>query len=329
MTRSRLLLIALTLLFAGSLNAAPNRLSVLIIDGQNNHAWATTTPLLKRILEDTGRFTVDVSTTPPSKARPPTLPKDATPEQKGVYEQKLKAYAAEETDYKSRTPALWAAWHPKFSNYDVVVSNYNGDAWPDEVRSAFISYVKNGGGFVSYHAADNAFPAWPEYNAMIGLGGWGGRNEKFGPYLRLREGAWTRDPTPGPGGGHGAQHEFLIIARSPEHPILHGLPSQWMHAKDELYHGLRGPAENVTVLASALSDKTNENEPFLMVISFGQGRVFHTALGHATGAVNGLGFQVTFARGVEWAATGQVTLATPPPEAFAGDHAAVRPVQLP
>jgi type 1 glutamine amidotransferase len=146
---------------------------------------------------------------------------------------------------------------------------------------------------------------------MIGLGGWGGRTEKSGPYLRLRQGAWTKDTTPGRGGSHGAQHEFLVEASVPDHPILRGLPAKWMHAKDELYDSLRGPAENVTVLASALSDKSKEHEPLLMVIPFGQGRVFHTALGHAVEAVNGLGFQITFARGTEWAAIGRVTLPAP------------------
>ena len=88
----------------------------------------------------------------------------------------------------------------------------------------------------------------------------------------------------------------------------------------------RGPAENVTVLASALSDKTNEQEPMLMVIPFGKGRVFHTALGHFSDALNGLGFQVTFARGTEWAATGKVTLPAPKADALTADRAAVRPV---
>lgn len=296
--------------------AAPDKIKVLIVDGQNNHQWAVTTPLLKKILEDTGRFTVDVSTTPPAKPNAPKMAKDATAAQKAAHADALKKHADAEAAHKAAAPAKWSAWRPKFSAYAVVVSNYNGESWPAEVRDAFAAYVRGGGGFVSYHAANNAFPEWADYNAMIGLGGWGGRNEKSGPYLRLREGAWAKIATPGPGGGHGPQHEFLVETRA-DHPITRGLPAKWMHAKDELYHGLRGPAENVTVLASALSDKTNEHEPMLMVIPFGKGRVFHTALGHAVDAVNGLGFQLTFTRGTEWAATGKVTLPAPAANALA------------
>jgi uncharacterized protein len=90
---------------------------------------------------------------------------------------------------------------------------------------------------------------------------------------------------------------------------------RWLHARDELYDRLRGPATNVTVLASALSTKesggSGENEPLLMTISFGKGRVFHTALGHNNGkditAQRCAGFITTFQRGVEWAATGKVS----------------------
>ena len=64
----------------------------------------------------------------------------------------------------------------------------------------------------------------------------------------------------------------------------------------------------------------------LMVIPFGQGRVFHTALGHAVDAVNGLGFQVTFARGVEWSATGHVTLPSPKSGELSPINVSVRPV---
>lgn len=302
--------------------AAADKIKVLIVDGQNNHQWAVTTPLLKKILEDTGRFAVDVSTTPAAKPNAPKMAKGAPAAQQAAHEEALKKHAAAEAAYAKAAPAQWAKWRPKFSAYAVVVSNYNGESWPAEVRDAFAAFVRGGGGFVSYHAANNAFPEWPDYNAMIGLGGWGGRNETSGPYLRLRQGAWIKDLTAGRGGSHGPQHEFLVEAHTPEHPILRGLPAKWMHAKDELYDSLRGPAENVTVLASALSDKTKEQEPLLMVIPFGKGRVFHTALGHAIDAVHGLGFQITFARGTEWAATGKVTLPAPAAGALATSGAA-------
>ena len=111
-----------------------SRLKALIIDGQNNHNWRATTPVLKAALEESGRFAVDVVTSPQDKD--------------------------------------WAKFRPKFSQYDVVVSNYNGELWPEPVRKDFEDYVGGGGGFVSVHAADNSFPQWPEYNKMIGVGGW-------------------------------------------------------------------------------------------------------------------------------------------------------------
>jgi type 1 glutamine amidotransferase len=272
--------IALALLLCANTFAAT--IPALIIDGQNNHDYKSTTPHLKKILEETGLFTVDVATTPPAKGD-------------------------------------MSAFKPDFKKYRVIISNYNGEPWSKETQEAFVSYVRNGGGFVSVHAADNAFPDWKEYNQMIGLGGWGDRNEKSGPYLRLRDGKFVPDTTVGRGGSHGQQHPFLMDTRVSNHPVMAGLPAHWMHAKDELYDRLRGPAENVTVLASAISTKetngSGENEPLLMAISFGKGRVFHTALGHNNGAditaQKCVGFITTFQRGTEWAATGKVTQKIP------------------
>jgi type 1 glutamine amidotransferase len=308
-----LALLAAVALFVTGAHADAPKIKVLIIDGQNNHKWAETTPYLKTILEEAGVFTVDVSTAPPSKPNASQLPKNATPQQKAAHAQALKALESSAAARKASSDALWAKWRPRFSDYKVIVSNYNGEEWPEEVRAAFVAFVKNGGGFVSYHAANNAFADWADYNEMIALGGWGGRNAKSGPYLRLRDGVWTRVQEPGPCGGHGPQHEFLVETFAPEHPIMKGLPPKWMHTKDELYHQLRGPAKEVNVLGSALSDVTHEEEPMLMAISFGKGRVFHTTLGHYIEALQGLGFQVTFARGTEWAATGRVTQPAPKP----------------
>ena len=83
---------------------------------------------------------------------------------------------------------------------------------------------------------------------------------------------------------HPAKHDFLVVSRAPEHPIMNGLPAEWLHASDEIYSQLRGPAKNLQVLATASAEKakggTGEHEPMFMTIQYGKGRVFHNTLGH-------------------------------------------------
>ncbi|MEM9645989.1 MAG: family 16 glycoside hydrolase, partial [Planctomycetota bacterium] len=202
---------------------------------------------------------------------------------------------------------------PEFSDYDVFVSNYNGMPWNQATQDKFEKYVSTGGGFVSVHAADNAFPQWSAYNRMTGLGGWGNRNEKSGPYVRWNdeEQRFVRDTSPGRGGAHGKRTPFLMIVRDQDHPITKGIPSSFLQVQDELYSMLRGPAENMHILATAFADPesggTGMHEPILMTIHYGQGRVFHTTLGHDITAMKGTAFQVTLLRGTEWAVTGKVT----------------------
>ena len=275
-----LLTCALLTITLASAIAAP--IKVLIVDGQNNHDWKGTTPWLKKLLEETGKFTVDVATTPPAKGD-------------------------------------MSSFKPDFAKYEVVVSNYNGESWSDATKAAFEEFVKKGGGFVAVHAADNSFPEWKAYNEMIGIGGWGGRTEKSGPYVNYWQGKIVKDLAPGRGGSHGAQHEFLVETIVADHPIMQGLPSKWLHAKDELYDRLRGPAENLTVLATAFADPakggSGKNEPMLMVLNWGKGRIFHTTLGHARPegkpAMECVGFITTFQRGTEWVATGKVSIPVP------------------
>ena len=167
-------------------------IKVLLLDGQNNHNWKATTTVMVDALEKQGHIKVTVATSPPKKSN----------------------------------PSDWEKWNPKFSSFDFTLSNYSGELWPERHQKSLVSYVKSGGAFVVVHAANNAFGKWLEYNEMIGLGGWGGRNEDSGPYLFFdNSGKLIRDPRPGRGGSHGPQHEFVVEIRDSKHPITDGMPA--------------------------------------------------------------------------------------------------------
>ncbi|MGH9319283.1 MAG: ThuA domain-containing protein [Vicinamibacteria bacterium] len=289
--------------------AGAEKLDLLIIDGQSNHGWQETTASIRSTFLNTGRFNVDRATSPAPGA----------------------------------SDAEWASFRPPFGDYDVVVSDYKGEMWPEEVRADFEAYVTGGGGAVILHAPLASFfyphlnpgeEEWTAYSDMLGLG-W----RPFFLGQRIVVDDATGDPiliAPPLGGSssHGIQHSFGLKSRRPNHPIMSGLPTEWLHGKDELYHAMRGPAEDVTVLASAFSDVatggTGAHEPMIWTVPFGPGRVVTTTMGHrwfgaghgapGTPAENGpdalhcVGFQTLLARSAEWAATGAVTI--PVPAAF-------------
>ena len=277
---------------------------VLIVDGQNNHGdWPKITAMMQDYLEQTGKFSVEVARTKYLWQGKKWLDEYGLDDGR-EYQQVDKAVP--DPDFK-----------PNFANYDVVISNFGFGAapWPEETKTAFVNFVNNGGGFVSVHAADNSFPKWREYNEMIGLGGWGGRNEESGPYIYFKDGKRVVDNSKGRGGNHGAQHEFSVVARDPDHPIMKGLPREFMHAKDELYQQLRGPGQNMKILATSFASPkfggSGRHEPTVMVIEFGKGRVFHTPLGHADYSLESVALITLLQRGTEWAATGNVTIDRP------------------
>lgn len=286
-------------------NAKAKIIKTLIVDGQNNHdQWAKVTYMMKRYLEETGKFSVDVQRT------------KYTWNGKGFVDQyKIPGLASTVDLPKSK---MDSSFHPNFAAYDVVICNFGWNAapWPKETQEDLDKFIKKGGGLVIIHAADNSFPEWPAYNQMIGIGGWGNRTEKDGPYVYYDlNNQLVRDMAPGRAGSHGPQKDYQITIRNANHPITKGMPLTWMHAQDEMYDRLRGPAENMEVLGTSFSSIENKgsgrHEPMLLTINYGKGRIFHTPMGHADYSVSCVGFITSILRGTQWAATGKVDIPIP------------------
>jgi uncharacterized protein len=112
---------------------AGGKIRLLILSGANNHNWKATTPVLKKMYEQSGRFTVDVTENVP----------------------KLKA-----EDF--------AKYDAIVSNY-TTYPNIDGQRWPAETEKALLDYVAAGHGFVLFHAASTAWNDWPAFTDLIGL----------------------------------------------------------------------------------------------------------------------------------------------------------------
>ena len=247
--RPRFVFVGLLLLIMAFAPSAPPKATVLLVTGQNNHTWARTTPLLTDILNEWGLFDVTVSITPP----------------------------------KGASTADWALWSPNFKAYDTVMLNYNGEMWPDAVKARFEQYVHDGGRVLIQHASNNPFPGWTAFEQMVGLL-WRDTDDGYRVYMDDSGNIIREAPGEGISAGHGQKHDWQITTRDAEHPIMKGVPDVWLHPFDELYHGQRGPAENMNILATAYSNTegggSGKHEMMIWWIPYGQGKVLTFLPGH-------------------------------------------------
>jgi type 1 glutamine amidotransferase len=182
--------------------------------------------------------------------------------------------------------------HEILKGFDAVVSNWSAwpeheYRWPGEAESGLMKFIEEGGGFIVIHAASATFYDWPEYQELVGT-------------------TWA-DST-----RHGkiAPHQIVIADNS--HPVTNGMADFWI--TDELWVNAGVNAE-LNVLAESYSDTSNsgrgEMEPVLHWKALGEGRMFHSILGHNARAMKNSGFITLILRGTEWAATGEVTILVP------------------
>jgi type 1 glutamine amidotransferase len=189
--------------------------------------------------------------------------------------------------------------------YDVLVANYCGPRWSPQAEKAVEEFVRGGKGLVAVHAASYSFGETSVLSENMG------RTELFQPpwtqWGQMVGAVWSdADPKT----GHAQRHAYEVKWQDARHPISAGLPATF-RISDELYHNFR-MKPGVHVLASAFDSPkiggNGKDEPLLWTNYYGQGRVFHTALGHDLDAMQSPGFTVTYARGVEWTARDRVTL---------------------
>lgn len=215
-------------------------IQVLVLTGANNHDWKATTKELKKIYASSDRFAVKVELKP-----------------------------------EGLTADMLAQYDVLISNWNNFGKDNNAAPWPASLRTAYVEFVRRGGGHVAVHAGSTAHYDWPDYQT-IGLANW----DISG------------------GTGHGPVHEFEARVVDAGHPITAGLGA--FKTTDELWHKPRVDP-NARVLVEAYSSITSEWEPSAFTGRFGEGRCFTTLLGHDAKAMRNPAFQELLRRGTAWA----------------------------
>jgi len=166
--------------------------------------------------------------------------------------------------------------------YDVIVQtmfNRNLPTISDQAKENLLNFVKRGKGFFVQHLASASFSEWDEFGKLCGR-------------------KWVMKIS-----GHGPRTPFQAKVVDREHPITKGMED--FQVDDELYSKLQGTGD-IHVLVEADSPWSKKTEPLVFTLHYGKGRVVHNAFGHDHVAIQTPSVARIIARGVEWAAKGEV-----------------------
>jgi type 1 glutamine amidotransferase len=271
---------------------------VLILAGQNNHDWRATTPLLREMLLNTGRFDVRVNESPT-----------------GMTSETLAQYDVVVLNYNG---PRWGEQSEKaLENF---VRSGKGLVGVHGANWAFSGLVVLGDGSVPTGILESP---WTEYKLMIG-GVWSDKNPVSGHAPRHKFQVKIVDAnhpiTEGLPSSFDADDELYhnmhmapnvhILATSYDDPENKPQPAA---AKTSDASKQQTADRQSEANAPHLDmNPTGRDEPMLWTTRYGEGRTFYTSLGHDVRAMEMPGFSTTFVRGVEWAAMS--TVKTPKPK---------------
>ncbi|MFK0110599.1 ThuA domain-containing protein [Streptomyces sp. NPDC091217] len=160
----------------------------------------------------------------------------------------------------------------------VVFLSTSGEVLTPAGRERLVGYVGSGGGFVGVHSAACTEYDWPYYGELLGA-------------------RFDRHPAFQPG---------KVVIEDHDHPATRYLPTVWDFT-DEWYDFRSSPRGRVRVLAGADESSyegggMGADHPLAWCREEGKGRVFYTALGHASEAYRDPGFLTHLRGGIDWAA---------------------------
>ncbi len=100
---------------------------------------------------------------------------------------------------------------------------------------------------------------------------------------------------------HEHQARYPVKTEKKDHPIMKGVPADWVTPKDELYV-IEKTWPNTTVLATSQSEKSKVSHPVIWVNEFSGTRVFGTTYGHSDATFSDPVFLSLLTRGILWSA---------------------------